>query len=206
MSFFEQQMSPDLSYGARGGPVWNTSRAYAINGRRLANKNWSAPLHRYDVSHCVKTETDFNEIRNFFYVVSGAFDGFRFKDWQDYRAETSETNLTLISGSTWQMNKLYALGSRTYTRAIQKPVSGAQIFRTRASVTTNITGSDATVATATGIVTIANHVGGDTYTWSGEFDVPVAFVSDEFMPEIINKSGEEFLIASGQIMLEEIRL
>lgn len=206
MSFFEQRMNPDLSYGAKGGPVWDTSRAYANNGRRIANKNWSAPLHRYDISHCLKTESDFNEIRNFFYVVAGAFDGFRFKDWMDYKAEQSETNLTLISGTTYQMNKLYSLGSRTYKRAIQKPVAGAQVFRTRSGTTTNITGSGATVDAATGIVTISGHVAGDTYSWLGEFDVPVAFVSDEFMPEIINKTGDEFLIASGQIMLEEIRL
>lgn len=206
MSFFEQRMNPDLSYGAKGGPVWNTSRAYAISGRRIANKNWSAPLHRYDISHCLKTESDFNEIRNFFYVAAGAFDGFRYKDWMDYKAEQSETNLTLISGTTYQMNKLYSLGSRTYTRAIQKPVAGAQVFRTRSGTTTNITGSGATVDTTTGIVTISGHVAGDTYSWSGEFDVPVAFISDEFMPEIINKTGDEFLIASGQIMLEEIRL
>lgn len=206
MSFFEQQMSSDLSYGARGGPVWNTSRAYAINGRRLANKNWTAPLHRYDVSHCLKTEDAFNEIRNFFYVVSGAFDGFRFKDWMDFNAQTSETNLTLISGATYQMNKLYSLGARTYTRAIQKPVAGAQIFRTRSGSTTNITGAGAVVDPTTGIVTISGHMSGDAYSWSGEFDVPVAFVADEFMPEIVNKTGEEFLIASGQIMLEEIRL
>ena len=31
----------------------------------------------------MKDETDFAEIRAFFYNVAGQFDGFRFKDWAD---------------------------------------------------------------------------------------------------------------------------
>lgn len=204
MAFFEERMNPDLSFGARGGPVYSTSKAYSFSGLRRVNKNWSSPLHRYDVTHCIKTKTDFEEVINMFYVVSGAFDGFRFKDWADYQDDGSGF-LSLISGSNYQMYKGYQKGARQFNRIIQKPVSGVQIFRTRSSVTTNITGSS-TVDTTTGIVTVTGHVSGDTYTWTGEFDVPVAFMSDEFMPEIVNKSGSEFLIASGSIMLEEIRL
>jgi len=206
MAFFEQRMNPDLSYGARGGPVYSTSKAYSTNGRRITNKNWSLPLHRYDVQHCIKTASAFEEIRNFFYVVSGAFDGFRYKDWNDYQASTSNTTLTLITGSTWQMFKTYAAGNRTFSRKIQKPVSGIQFFRTRSGTTTNITAGSTSLDTATGIVTISGHQSGDIYTWSGEFDVPVAFVSDEFMPVIDNFNGQELLISSGPILLEEIRL
>lgn len=206
MAFFEQRLPAWTQYGAKGGPVFSTSKAYMLNGRRITNKNWSAPLHRYDVSQCVKTEAQFQEMRAFFYVVSGAFDGFRYKDWQDYRVNTTQGVLTLISAGQYQMTKRYTIGSRTYTRDIQKPVAGAQIFRTRSGSTTNITGTDASVNTATGVVTIANHVSGDTYTWSGEFDVPVAFVSDEFQPEVVSANGTEYLIASGQILLEEVRL
>lgn len=206
MSFFEHQMNPDLSFGAKGGPVFSTSKAYAQGGQRYVNKNWTYPLHRYDIQHCIKSWSDFKEVRNFHYNVAGAYDGFRFKDWADY--ETDGTGLlTLISGSNYQMHKRYVTGSRTFSRKIQKPVTGALIYRTRASVVTNITGSS-TVTTTTGIVAVTGHVGGDTYTWVGQFDVPVAFESDEFMPAIINKGGadEEFLMESGPISLEEIRL
>lgn len=206
MAFFEQRMPERLTYGAKGGPVFSTAKAYTQNGRRIANKNWSAPLHRYDVSQCVKTEADFNDVRNFFYVVSGAFDGFRYKDWQDYRVTTANGVLTLITAGQYQLTKNYTLGARTYVREITKPVSGAQIFRTRSGSTTNITSTDASLNTATGVVTIANHVSGDTYTWSGEFDVPCVFVSDEFQPEIVSANGSEYLIASGQILIEEIRV
>lgn len=205
MAFFEQRMDTGLMYGARGGPVFNTARAYAGNGRRITNKNWTAALHRYDVSHCVRKESDFEYIRSFFYVVAGAYDGFRFKDWQDFRCAAAESGVTEVSAGVYQLTKRYTAGARTYVRTIQKPIEGAQIYRTRSSVTTNITGSS-TLDTTTGRVTVTGHVSGDTYTWAGEFDVPVAFLADEFQPEIINNTGSEFLVASGSIMLEEIRL
>lgn len=205
MAFFEHRMNECLSYGARGGPVFSTSRSFSSSGRRSANKNWSAPLHRYDVAYAIRTEENFEEVRNFFYVVSGAFDGFRFKDHQDYR-DGGNGVLVLVSGSTYQMRKNYVLGSRTYSRIIQKPVSGSiKVFRTRAGVTTDITGTS-TITFATGVVTVTGHASGDTYTWTGEFDVPVAFTSDEFLASIVNRSGDQFLIDGGPIEVEEIRL
>jgi uncharacterized protein (TIGR02217 family) len=206
MAFFEQRMNPDLSYGARGGPVYSTSKAYTTSGARIANKNWSMPLHRYDVQHCIKTSSDFEAIRNFFYVVAGAFDGFRFKDWNDHKASIDETTLVNISTNTWQMFKQYPLGNRVFNRRIQKPVSGVRVYRKRATVISDITATDASVELTTGVVTISNNQSDDEYFWAGEFDVPVAFVSDEFMHTIENHNTEEFLIASGPILLEEIRL
>lgn len=202
MAFFEERMNPDLTFGAAGGPVWSTSKAFTVGGQSYVNKNWTQPLHRYDVQHCVKTQSDFEEVMNMFYVVSGAYDGFRFKDWADY-TDDGRGVLTFVSGTDWQMFKTYTKGARTFSRKISKPVTPALIYRNRSGV---ITVPTATVNYTTGVVSISGHVGGDTYTWTGEFDVPVRFVSDEFMPIITNKRGGEFLIDSGPIMLEEIRL
>jgi hypothetical protein len=58
----------------------------------------------------------------------------------------------------------------------------------------------------TGIVTISGHTGGDTYTWAGDFDVPVAFADDAMDDiELTGMAGAEFLGVSS-INLEEIRL
>jgi hypothetical protein len=50
-------------------------------------------------------------------------------------------------------------------------------------------------------------VGGDTYTWAGEFDVPVCFTSDQMEAQIASRhpSGE-YLVNWPSIELEEIRL
>ena len=205
MAFFEERMDTDLSFGARGGPVFSTAKAYSVSGRRMVNRQWAAPLHRYDVAPAIRSLADFETLRNFFYVVSGAFDGFRFKDWTDFM-DGGRGVLTLVSGSNYQMFKTYTRGSRTFNRKIGKPVSGTvQIFRLRSSVETNIT-LTSSIDHTTGLVTVTGHAAGDTYRWTGEFDVPVAFQSDEFMSAIVDRGGDGFLIDPGQVMLEELRL
>jgi uncharacterized protein (TIGR02217 family) len=203
MAFFEEQFDVRLSYGARGGPVWSTSVAKVQSGRRSANRNWSAPLHRYNVGHAVKTNEDFEIVRSFFYVVFGQYDGFRFKDWSDYEATQANSSATLITGNTYQLQRKYTVGNRTFLRKIQKPRPGVQVRRLRSGTWSNAT---ATVDTTTGIATISGHIAGDTYAWVGEFDVPVAFMSDEMEAEIVDQGDDEFLVRWPQIIVEEIRL
>lgn len=203
MAFFEERLDPCITFGARGGPVFNTQVSKVDSGFRSANKNWAFPLHRYDVSQGIKSNADFETVRAFFYNVSGQFDGFRFKDWADFEAVQTNTSLT-ASGSDWQMQRKYVRGARTFLRPIYKPVSGtASIYRTRSSVVTTAT---ATIDYATGLATITGHVGGDTYTWNGEFDVPVAFTSDVMEAEIVNRGRDGLLISWPSCQVEEIRL
>lgn len=210
MAFFEQQFDPRLSYGARGGPVWSTSVARSSSGRRAANRNWSAPLHRYNVSHAVKTNADFELVRAFFYVVSGAFDGFRFRDWADYEATRDNSALEFVSGTTWQLQRKYTVGSRTYLRDIQKPCAlpTPVVWRLRSGSWSTVTlaGSPFPLDTTNGRVGITGHQAGDTYAWVGEFDVPVAFQSDEMEAEIVDSGPGEYLVRWPQIVVEEIRL
>ncbi len=203
MAFFEEQFDVRLSYGARGGPVWSTAVAKVQSGRRSANRLWSAPLHRYNVSHAVKTNADFEIVRSFFYVVAGQYDGFRFKDWSDYEATQDNSTLSFISGTLWRLQRKYVVGSRTHLRDIQKPRPGVVVRRLRSGVWSTAT---ATVDTTTGIADISGHVSGDVYAWIGEFDVPVAFTTDAMEAEIVDVGDDEFLVRWPQIVLEEVRL
>lgn len=204
MAFFEQQFPPSISYGARGGPAWRTTRVVSASGRRSANQEWAYPLHRYQVAPAVKTNAAFEAVRSFFYVVAGAFDGFRFKDWADFEATQGNSRLSLISGSDWQLERVYTVGARAFVRKITKPVASPApiVYRDRASV---ITVAAATIDTTTGVATISGHVGGDTYTWEGEFDVPVAFADDAMEAEIIDHGGDDYLVSWPSIALEEVR-
>jgi uncharacterized protein (TIGR02217 family) len=210
MSFFEQQFDPRLSFGARGGPVWSTAVARVHSGRRSANRNWAAPLHRYNVAHAVKTNDDFEIVRAFFYVVSGAYDGFRFKDWSDYEATRSNSALAFVSGTEWQMQRAYTVGSRTYLRDISKPCASPApvVWRLRSGSWSTVTpvGSPTPLDYTTGIVSITDHVVGDTYAWVGEFDVPVTFAEDEMEAEIVDAGPGEYLVRWPQIVVEEVRL
>lgn len=207
MSFFEHRFDERLSYGARGGPVWSTNRVVTQSGKRFTNQNWQFPLHRYDVSHAVKTEDDFDVVRAMFYNVAGAFDGFRFKDWSDYKLTQSNSQIadSLGSPSEWQIYRLYVVGSRTFRRPIFKPCASPQlkVWRTRSGVVTQATAS---VTTSTGKVLISAHQAGDTYTAEGEFDVPVAFADDAMQSEIVDQSADGMLMRWSSITLEEIRI
>lgn len=202
MAFFEQRLDPRITVGAKGGPQWSTHVVRSASGRRFTNRQWAYPLHKYDVSHGLHSAADFEALRSFFMVVYGMADSFRFKDWADYRCTQGNSNLTFIAGSTWQLNRVYAVGARSFVRPIQKPVAGVVVYRTRATV---VTVASTTVDTTTGIATVTGHVAGDTYTWEGEFDVPVAFVSDFADIEMIGGGGAMLQDWSG-IQIEEVRL
>lgn len=204
MSFLEERFDVRISMGGRGGPNFSTTKAYVPGGARLANKNWTYPLHRYDISQAVKTNAQFERVRAWFYNVAGAFDGFRYKDWSDYKATLAAANgtLSLITGAVYQLERLYSTSSRTFRRPIYKPVSGTvTVYRNGIAIAPAI---DYT----TGRVTVSGHTGGDVYTWAGEFDVPVAFVNDNMDAELVDKrAGDgEWLLSWGSIELEEIRV
>lgn len=208
MAFLESPRFPErISTGATGGPAFSTTKVYTRSGQRYVNKNWEWPLPNYNVAQPVKKPADFVELRAFFYTIGGSFGGFRFKDWTDFTDEEDGTPggiFTLVTGSTYQMMKRYVFGAATFHRIIQKPVVGTvQVFRTRSAVTTNITGSS-TIDTTTGRITVTGHVDGDTYAWTGEFDVPVALQNDDAVWTVL--AGAKRLQEWPAIQLEGLRL
>lgn len=202
MAFFEQRLADCYTFGAKGGPMFSTTVNRSVSGQRFANRNWLYPLHRYDITDGVKSKSDFDAVRAFFYNVFGRADGFRFKDWADF--DGVKMPATLISGVVYQLTKRYTTGSRTFDRPIYKPVQGKVIvYRTRAGVTSVIA---PTIDYLTGQVTISGDAAGDAYTWTGQFDVPVAFVNDSLEAVILNKGRDGLLIQWPAIQIEEIRL
>lgn len=201
MAFFEERLDDCYSFGATGGPNFSTTVNKTVSGQRYANRNWVYPLHRFDITEGVRSKEDFETLRAFFYNVFGRADGFRFKDHADFDATRAPA--TLISGSIYQLIKRYTRGVRTFDRPIYKPVSGkVTFFRTRAGVLSTIT---PTINYANGQATVTGHVAGDSYTWTGQFDVPVAFVNDSMEAQIINKGRDGLLLQWPSIQLEEIR-
>jgi hypothetical protein len=68
-----------------------------------------------------------------------------------------------------------------------------------------IVAADAVVDYTTGIVALSSHIGGDTYTAEGEFDIPVTFVGDEWIGNFRGTSTDLW-ISPDPVLLEEIRL
>lgn len=172
MPFIETPRFPEnIAVGSKFGPVYNTAIARNIGGHEVANQNWSMPLHQGDVAHGVKSQANLDDLLAFFHGVAGMQNGFRFKNYADFATTGSQGTLTTLSATTWQMHKTYTFGALTMQRKIQKPIAGAVIAG----------GGTYTYSTVTGIIT--KSAGADPTSWTGEFDFPVRFNTDEMMPQ-----------------------
>lgn len=207
MAFLEERLPITITVGSTGGPVAKRTKVYVQSGRLLQNFEWSRPLHRYDLSYGIKTLAHFEAVRAMWYVVmfGGPYEGFRVRDWSDYQATQANSGLTVQGGSPteWQLQRVYTVGSVSYRRNIYKLDGAPVIYRTRSGVTSQIA---TTADLNTGIADISGHVGGDTYTWEGNFDVPVTF-SDDALDQIeITGNAQDLLQSLPSIKVEELRL
>lgn len=172
MSFIETPRFPtSISAGAKYGPGYSTSIARNIGGYEVSNQNWSMPLYEGDVSFGVRTQAQLDDLLAFFHGVAGMQNGFRFKNFSDYRATAAQGTLTVITAdTTWQMGKTYTYGALTKLRKITKPLAGATIAG----------GGTYSYSTVTGILT--RSAGANPTSWAGEFDDPVRFDIDKMLP------------------------
>lgn len=206
MAFIENPRFPeDISFGVSFGPEFSTSIADNQSGNEFRNRNRIRGKCVGECSHALKTQTQLNSLLKFFRAMGGRFHGFRFKDWSDYQCDVTDSLMieTEPDSEQYQMYKVYeaAIGF-SEIRKISKPVVGqVQVFRTRDTVTTDITGTSS-VNFTTGVVTVTGNEEGDVYTWSGEFDVPCRFDTDRMAVSI-----QEFGAYSwGQIPIKELLL
>lgn len=183
---------------------------YGPTGELTQNFTAADPIHKYDLAPGVRYAAQFLAVRAIWYIVfhgaSGPYAGFLVKDWQDFQLTQTNSRLTLITGSVYQINRVYTytFGAVTdeFLRRIFKPAAGVVIKRTRSGVVSTAT---ATVDLTTGQATISDHAGGDTYAAVGAFYVPVTFSENEWTSKL-DGGGSTLVSVSGSIKLEEVRL
>lgn len=198
LPFLEQQLDTKITQGATGGPtVPGRVKRYTASGRLKQNFSAGAPIHRYDVSHGLRSRADYQTVLDLWYVVMFTpYAGFRFKDWRDFRATRDNTKLTLVTGTTWQLQRRHVAGGIEFLRDIVKPRAGVVIYDAGGTPLT------ATVNTTTGTADVT----GTPASWSGEFDVPVTFTDDEWVGSSLEVTTANLHVMSSAIKLEEIRL
>lgn len=199
MAFIESPRFPDrIAYGATGGAGFSTSIARLTSGREARNGQWEYPRHAWDVSQGLNSQADFEALRAFFWAMRGRLHGWRFKDWSDYLVTVADGRATAITSTTFQLVKRYSSGAINVDRLIQKPVAG--------TVEVLVSGSPATfsVDTTTGIVTIAAAPAAADITWSGEFDVPMRFDTDQLQGRIVARNANGLVHEWSGIPISEI--
>lgn len=204
--FVEVQFPPGISAGAKGGPGFNTTVTELSSGAERRNVNWSRERPRYDISTGLRDTADFHAYAKFFYARRGKAQGFRFKDWSDYRCPYWRTTpgdqdalptvfTTDGTTTTFQLTKTYGDAGSTFTRNIKKIVAGSQkVYNNGVLMVLGSGGNEYLMNGDTGVITLGATVKATTghlITASFEFDVPVRFDSDELNATL---NGNEIII------------
>jgi uncharacterized protein (TIGR02217 family) len=89
--FDEVQFPAQIRWGVTGGPSFRTTVLESVEGFEFRNRNWSLPIHSWDLANAVKTQAELDVLVAFFRARNGAERGFRFKDWFDYKHDMATT-------------------------------------------------------------------------------------------------------------------
>lgn len=213
MSFIENPRFPiDIAYGSAGGPGFSTSVVVLESGFENRNQNWQEARHRYDVAGALRKPAQLGRLVAFFRMVKGRAHGFRFRDWADYGVWNGSPPagywgvdgsgvLVSLGSDQWQFYKRYTNESGDHDRIIQKPVSGKTTVYAAGDVVL-VPGSDYTIDTTTGIITMIDSPATTPVKWRGEFDVPCRFDTDQMITDIEGREAYRW----GQIPIVEIRV
>lgn len=163
MTVIDTRLSPKVEAGFSAVPGHMTRVVTLRNGHERRNARWTMAKRRYTARYAKFTRADRDEMLNVVMATLGQTYGFRFKDWSDY---TATAQPLVEQNGVWYLAKQYTFGSQTVDRIITKPVAGT---------VTLSGGSLANLDFATGIY----DGDGTGLTWTGEFDVPVRFATDE---------------------------
>ena len=176
MAFVEIAFPSDIAYGSAGGPKCSTDIVITHGGYEQRNINWSEARAKYNVAHGIKTQAQLDSLIAFFRVRKGRADGFRFKDWSDYKATAQTIGTGNGTNKIFQLIKTYTSGSIVETRTITKPVAATiavyvnAVLQAGAAYSLNLTTGKITFVTAPANTAVI--------TADFEFDVPVRFDTD----------------------------
>lgn len=182
------------AYTFSGGPTFSTRLNTLASGREYRNQSWSLPKHQYGAPFLNIDQSVFESIKAAFYIARGMAIGFRFKDWTDYRATAVILGVAPAGSAAVQLIKQYETEGEGYARKISKPIAST------VHVFSNGVAKAGTVDETTGLFTPATAwTAGQTLTWSGEFDVPVRFNTDQ-IPFTLDSPGA----LNGDVALLEV--
>jgi uncharacterized protein (TIGR02217 family) len=204
--------------GTIGGPTYSTDVIVVKSGREKRNTNWNTSRGRWEIGERQLDIRELHSLIGFFRARQGKSQGFRFKDWGDYKATHAALTVNGVTTqgllgtgvgdgtTTYKFNKIYTSGGTSTLRRIQKPVaSPAAAIHVDGVLQT----SGYTISTSAGTVVFSStKTGAQTLTWEGTFDVPVRFDTDEFRSrfDVIRVSDGEALHWLMSLPVVELRV
>lgn len=190
------RLPTDVERGAEGGPLFSTIVNRTDGGNVVTNQNWQYPLFKGNISYGIQNTTDLGLVRAFFYARRGRARGFLFRDWSDYQV-TDQVQIGTGDGveTDFQVSITYDDDVLPFTRPITRPVEA-----TMDVYVNNVLANPLTWSLSTGgiIVFTSPPANGHAITWTGEFDIPVQFMTDQF--KVVMQTFEAGEIPSLEIM------
>ncbi len=203
--FTEERLELGINYGANGGPQFSTNILVLGDGSEQRNINWSQPLGRWQLGERILNNVELDYLIQFFDNRQGSFEGFRFKDWTDWKATNQSLGIGNGAKTQFQLIKTYTIASYSVRRPIVKPVAGTiKIYLNGVEQLTGWTAN-----TTNGVITFNSPPGnGIAITANFEFDVPVRFETDkiDFQFEAIAQATGEKIFRLNNLTVKEIRV
>ena len=189
IDFAEERLELGYDYGAVGGPAFNTEIVETNDGSTSRNALHHLPLGRWQLGDRLVAESEADKLTEVSYLKSfhssrqGSYQGFRYKDWNDYQAIHQIIGIGDGVTTQWQLKKAYKAGDAVAYRPIIKPVFGTVVIYANGETTEAASepgGEGWTVNHSTGVISNSEPLGlGVVLSASFEFDVPVWFETDE---------------------------
>lgn len=200
MTFLAEPFPDCVSFGAIGGPGFQTDVVIYGSGNESRSDNWSQARGQWEVAHNATLPANYNPLIAHFRNAKGKARAFPFKDWTDFSTVGGTGIFTaVVAGSpattVYQLTKRYTTGSATIDRFIYLPKNGTIIVSG---------GTGVSISYTTGIVTVAS---GTPTAWTGEFYVPARYDIDEMRGEIVDRQahGANLIMNWGSIPIVETR-
>ena len=184
MAFRSIRFPTGVRYGATGGHAWLTDIARLPGGRRQVNKRRDSPLRRFRVDRALKSDDLRVAFLNFLYVLEGAANTFRLKDFSDFEVSVDEGVFRSLNDGTFQLVKRYSVRSVAETSPQVLYTKDIDILLP-VEDTITITGlTEGThwlldYSTPSGVVRAVGSPTPTFSTWSGQYDIHCSFDTDE---------------------------
>lgn len=121
-SFHNVVFPKDIAYGARGGPMFNTTVLELASGYEKRNINWSKVRAQYNVTYGLRRPEQMTALLNFFYARMGRAYSFNYYDHKDHVIESQILGEGDGTQTNFQIWKTYGDQTHFYNRLITKLV------------------------------------------------------------------------------------
>jgi uncharacterized protein (TIGR02217 family) len=180
------QAFPDrIARGAVGGVGYSTTVAEAFGGQEDRNKNWPLGRHKFNCSQGLKTDADHQAADAHFRKAKGRAYAFPFKDWTDYELLVANSRLVLISGTTYQVSKVYGADEAGYEEVRPLTLIKSGTLRVYSAGVLKTLGTHYTQDLHAGTITTAL----GTLTAACEFYIPCRYDFDQKNATLVHRRG-----------------